>query len=125
VPYLQTPAAQEEGWPDGFSTAVLGIIGQQSGRELLEGCQFDLLNVLPFVSCEAMNEEGPQTYPKFNQHPEPARLPLAKARDSLLDHATSEVGGNQSSFGVPYRFAQGGVGDTSLPRKAGDCMVLK
>jgi hypothetical protein len=42
-------------------------------------------------------KHGPNTGPEYNQCPKAARLPLAAARDSPLDYAAAEVGGNQSA----------------------------
>jgi hypothetical protein len=72
-----------------------------------------------------MNEEGSRTGLEYNQRPKPTRLSLARPRDALLDHATAEMGGNQSSFGIPYRLTQRGIADAGLLRKARERLVLE
>src|ERR1019366_2466409 len=101
------------------------IIGQQCGCEFLEGDQFVLADVVLFVLGKAVNEEGPCARPEYNQCPKPTRLPLSRARDPLLDYATSQVGGNQSPFGVPDGIAQHGIADACLLRKANERLVLE
>ena len=75
--------------------------------------------------CEAVNEDSPRTRSEQNHCPKPTRFALSRACDALLDHATTEVGGNKSSLGVPDRLAQPNIVDTSLFRKAHERLVLE
>jgi hypothetical protein len=70
-------------------------------------------------------EKGPRARLEYNQSPKATRLSLAQSRDTLLNHATSKVGGNQSSLGVPDRFVEPHVTNTGLPCKAQECLVLE
>jgi hypothetical protein len=45
-----------------------------------------------------MNKKRTHARPEYNQHPKPARFPIASPRDPLLDDATSQIGRNQTAF---------------------------
>ena len=72
-----------------------------------------------------MDKKGPLTGPEYDQRSKPARLPLSSTRDALLNSTAPESRGNQSSLGIPDRFAQRGVAEAGLLRKAHEGPVLE
>src|SRR5206468_878988 len=53
--------------------------------------------------------------------PKPARFPLARARDPLLDEAAAEAGGNQSLSCVSHGFAERAIGNACLVCETHEC----
>jgi len=50
---------------------------------------------------------------------------VARAREALLDHAATQVGGNQSSFCVSDGFAQRRIANAGLLREAAERLVFE
>ena len=84
-----------------------------------------LVDVVLIVLRKTVNEYGPRNRPEYNNRSEPSRLPHAGTRNTLLNHSTSEIGRNQSSFSVPYRLAQHVVAYAELLRETVERLVLK
>ena len=98
---------------------------QQLGSQLFQGGQFVRADVLPFVLSEAMDEERPRARSEYNQRPKSARFALAWTSDSLLDHAASQVGGNQTPLRISYDLAQRNIADAGLHGEPHESPVLE
>jgi hypothetical protein len=92
--------------------------------EPTDGGQLVFPNVVLFVLRKAMDEEGPRARLEYDRGPKPARLSWARTSDQLLDHSAIKVGANQTSLGVPDRFAERGVTDVGLPRTPHECLCF-
>ena len=84
-----------------------------------------MADVVLFVLREAVNEEGACAYPEYDQRPKSARLPVPGPRNSLLDDAASQVGGDQTPLGIQDRFTEHDVSEAGLLRKAHERLVLE
>jgi hypothetical protein len=100
-------------------------VTQQLGSEAFQSAQFALADVLPFVLSEAVDEERPRARSEYNQRPKSARFALAWTSDSLLDHAASQVGGNQTPFRISYDLAQRNIADAGLHCEPHESPVLE
>jgi len=103
----------------------LVVVTQQLGGQAFQSAQFALADVLPFVLSEAVDEERPRARSEYNQRPKSARFALAWTSDSLLDHAASQVGGNQTPLRISYDLAQRNIADAGLHCEPHESPVLE
>jgi hypothetical protein len=99
---------------------VLSSYASNSAASFFRASKFVSCDIVLFALGKAVNENRSHASPEYDQRPNSAGLPLARARDALLNHSAAHIGGNQTSFRIPYRRAQGEIRNAGLVSKTGE-----